>query len=269
MAETDSLEWAASVASGNAQVPEQQSAKRDAREWSADDEEPADLGELDYDYSSISEKISAGLKEKEKGNALFAKGEYEKAWKQYDTCFIHVYTSKEEWIAIGSEGQAAINEYKVPIHLNRGLCRLRKQHLDDALWDFNEALRIDGRNPKALYRKGVVLTKLVERDMSKESTDELWDLDLATGRAKEAREALTQAARLSPNDVNVRNALNELKRVREQLAKHRKKYRADQKELYSTFISNLDKSNRKMSQTEEKAVFEDLPELERVRIDAQ
>lgn len=268
MAETDSLEWSTQATSDRSTIDDKSEAKRDSTEWKPEDEEPADMGELDYDYSSLSEKISAGLREKDKGNALFAKGEYEKAWKQYDTCFIHVFTSKEEWIAIGPEGQAAINNYKVPIHLNRGLCRLRKDHLDDALWDFTEALRIDAQNSKGLYRKGVVLTKIIQRDMAKEGTDQLWDLDVATDRAKEGRDALVQAAKLSPNDVNVRNALKEMKQVREQLAAHRQKYRADQKKLYSTFISNLDKNNRKMSETEEQAIFEDLPELERVRIDS-
>lgn len=268
MAETDSLEWSTPATPDKDGHDDQLGVARDSTEWKPEDEEPADMGELNYDYSSLSEKIGAGLREKEKGNALFAKGEYEKAWKQYDTCFIHVFTSKEEWVAIGPEGQAAINEYKVPIHLNRGLCRLRKDHLDDALWDFNEALRIDAKNPKGLYRKGVVLTKIIQRDMAKEGTDQLWDLDIAVDRAKESREILMEAAKLSPNDVNVRNALNELKRVRDQLARHRQKYRADQKKLYSTFISNLDKNNRKVSEAEEKAIFEDLPELERVRIDS-
>lgn len=51
-------------------------------EWKHEDEEPADYGELDYDYTYVSEKISSGLEEKEKGNKLFAQGKYEEAWKQ-------------------------------------------------------------------------------------------------------------------------------------------------------------------------------------------
>lgn len=262
MAETDNLEWGKQAGS-----EEDGEEKRDVTEWDMKNEEVADMGELDYDYSSVEQKIAAGLKEKEKGNILFQKGEYEKAWKQYDTCFVHVYTSKEEWVAIGPEGRASINNFKVPIHLNRGLCRLRKKHFDNALWDFNEALRIDENNVKGLYRKGLVLTRIIESDMAKEGSDELWDLDVAEGRANEARTVLMKAVKLSPGDINIRNALQDLKTVRDELAEHRKKYRANQKKLYSTFISNLDKENARIREEEEKSVFDDLPQLERVRIE--
>lgn len=246
-------------------------ADSNATEWEvgSDDpaDEPADFSELDYDYSSVQEKIAAGLKEKAKGNALFAKGEYEAAWKQYDRCFVHVYTSKEEWEAIGKQGRADINNFKMPCHLNRGLCRLRKQDLDNALWDFSEALRIDPNNAKGLYRRSVVLIGLIKRDMAKQDTGELWDLDVAEGKAEDARKDLMKAVKLAPNDIGIRKAFDDLKQVRDQLVEHRKKYRADQKKLYSRLISNLDKDNQKLREAEENGLFDDMPRLERLRIE--
>lgn len=241
-------------------------ADSEALEWDASNEEPADMGELDYDYTSVEEKIQAGLLEKEKGNRLFAKGEYEAAWKQYDKCFVHIYTSKEEWAAIGKEGRDAINGFKAPCHLNRGLCRLRKDDWTNALWDFTEALRIQPSNPKGLYRRGLVYIGMIRKDLEKEGTDELWDLDVAEKRAQDAKTDLMKAAKNAPNDAGVRKALEELKEVRGKLAEHRKRYRADQKKLYSTFISNLDRDNQKMREAEEKDIFKDMPELERIRI---
>lgn len=241
-------------------------ASGDGTEWEIENEEPADFSELDYDYSSVQEKISAGLVEKEKGNALFAKGEYEAAWKQYDRCFVHIYTSKEEWEAIGEQGRYSINQFKLPCHLNRGLCRLRKDDLENALWDFSEALRIDPNNVKGRYRRGIVFIGLVRADMAKQDSGELWDLDNAEKKADDARKDLMLAVKLAPNDVAIRNALDELKGVREELAKHRKIYRRNQKKLYSTFISNLDRENQKISEAEEKGLFEDMPKLERIRI---
>lgn len=242
-------------------------AETDACEWDPQNEEPADLSELDYDYSSVEEKISNGLKDKQKGNELFAAGEYEAAWKQYDRCFVNIYTSKEEWSAIGAQGRANINNFKLPCHLNRGLCRLRTDDYENALWDFSEALRIDENNPKGLYRRGLTLIRMIQADMAKEGTDELWDLDVTEERIEEAKKDLMNAVKLVPNDVGVRKALEELKQVREQLKVHKKKYRDDQKKLYSTFITGLDRENQKIREAEEKGLFESMPKLERIRIE--
>lgn len=229
-------------------------------------EEPADLSELDYDYTSVQDKIAAGLREKEKGNTLFAQGKYEAAWKQYDRCFVHVFTSKEEWAAIGSEGRKAINNFRLPCHLNRGLCRLKKNELTDALWDFTEALRIDEHNAKGLFRRGTTLIKMVQAEMAKEGTDQLWDLDEAENKADDAKNDLHKAVRIVPGDLNVRKALDELKQMKQQLVEHRKRYRQQQKKLYSTFVSNLDRDNKKLAEAEED-LCKDMPSLERVYID--
>jgi tetratricopeptide (TPR) repeat protein len=208
----------------------------------------------------------SATKEKEKGNALFAGGEYEAAWKQYDKAFVHIYTSKEEWEAIGPGGRAEINAFKLPCHLNRGLCRLRRDDLDNALWDFSEALRIDGTSAKGHYRRGIVLTRIIRREMAKEASHDNWDLEKAEGRAVEAREDLLTAARAVPTDKSIRVALDDLKTVREELRAHRRAYHSDQKKLYSSFIANLDLDNKRLREAEEKGLLADLPNLERVRI---
>lgn len=241
-------------------------AEGDSTEWEIQNEEPADFSELDYDYSSVQDKITAGLREKAKGNELFAKGEYEEAWKQYDRCFVRIYTSKEEWEAIGAGGRESINRFKLPCHLNRGLCRLRKDDLSNALWDFTEALRIDPENVKGLYRRAVVLIGLIRKDMAKQDTGELWDLDGAEKQADDAKKDLLKAVKFAPNDTGIRQAFEDLKEVREQLSAHRKKYRADQKKLYSRLMSNLDRENQKLTEAEESGMFEDMPRLERLRI---
>lgn len=233
-----------------------------------EDEENADMGELDYDYSSIEEKIGAGIREKEKGNKLFKQGKYEAAWKQYDKCFVHVYTSKEEWSAIGISGRRLVNQFKLPCHLNRGLCRLRRDDLNNALWDFSEALRIDGASVKAKYRKGLTLTRLVEVDLEKEKDkSELWDLDVATQRLNEAKALLNDALKQVPNDVNIRQCLvkcnKEMKPKLNQLAKT---YKQEQKKLYSNLISNLDKDNQRLKDLQDDSVFDDMPKLEKISL---
>jgi tetratricopeptide (TPR) repeat protein len=226
----------------------------------------AQLSKLDYTLTTPSERIANATKEKLKGNDLFKRGEFEAAWKQYDKAFVHIYTSKEEWEAIGPQGRNEINLFKLPCHLNRGLCRLRKDDLDNALWDFSEALRIDGTSAKGHYRRGLVLTRLIQREMAKESAGEHWDMDRAETNAAEAKKDLVFAAKAAPADKSIRDALEELKVVREGLREHRRNYRADQRKLYSSFITNLDKDNTRLQEAEEQGLLADLPPLERVRI---
>jgi tetratricopeptide (TPR) repeat protein len=197
---------------------------------------------------------------------LFKLGEFEAAWKQYDKAFVHIYTSKEEWEVIGQQGRDEINQFKLPCHLNRGLCRLRKDDLDNALWDFSEALRIDSASAKGHYRRGLVLTRLVQREMAKEAEGEHWDLDKALSNADEAKGDLVFAGKAAPADKSIRDAILELRSVREELLEHRRRYRADQRRLYSSFITNLDRDNARITEAEEQGLMADLPPLERVRI---
>jgi hypothetical protein len=225
------------------------------------------LSTLDYAVSTPTERIANASKEKEQGNKLFAAGKYEAAWKQYDKAFVHIYTSKEEWEAIGRSGRDAINLFKLPCHLNRGLCRLRANDgLENALWDFSEALLIDPSSSKGKYRRGLVLTRLVRQEMKKDSKGETWDLDKAERRAADARSDLVAAAKAVPSDKSIRDALDDLKVVRDELRAHRQKYRKDQKELYSSFIANLDKDNARIKEAEEQGLLKDLPPLEKIRI---
>lgn len=239
---------------------------KDAAEYDPANEEPADYGELDYDYTSISDKIAGGTRAKERGNAQYRLGNYEKAWKEYDRAFVHIYTSKEEWEAIGDQWRRAINEFKLPCHLNRGLCRLKKDDLENALWDFSESLRIDENSAKARYRRGVTLTRMVLADLEKEVKKETWNLDKAQERADLAKEDLMKAVKLKPNDKAIRDAIEDVKAVRIRLRGVQRSYEREQKKLFTGLIANLDESNRRKELEEEKQIFKDMPPLERVSI---
>jgi peptidylprolyl isomerase len=98
---------------------------------------------------STSEKIVSSEKEKEKANDLFREGKYEEARKQYDTAFVHVFITKEEWEGFMPEDEKnAITMHKGALHLNRGMCKLKLGKLDDALWDCDEGLKsVSGTEP--------------------------------------------------------------------------------------------------------------------------
>uniref|UniRef100_A0A7S0G530 Peptidylprolyl isomerase n=1 Tax=Rhodosorus marinus TaxID=101924 RepID=A0A7S0G530_9RHOD len=92
-------------------------------------EEGIDSPGFTGEFLSVDEKIRLASIEKDKGNALFKAGKIEKAWKQYDVAFVNVFIGKEEWASLNEEQRHAINAFKCPCHLNRGLCRLKLGHM--------------------------------------------------------------------------------------------------------------------------------------------
>lgn len=71
---------------------------------------------------------------KEEGNALVKKGEHKKAIEKYSQSLKH-------------------NPTEVTTYTNRALCYLSVKQYRDAIRDCDEALTMDGRNIKALYRR--------------------------------------------------------------------------------------------------------------------
>eukprot|EP00179_Madagascaria_erythrocladioides_P022100 CAMPEP_0198331942 /NCGR_PEP_ID=MMETSP1450-20131203/17938_1 /TAXON_ID=753684 ORGANISM="Madagascaria erythrocladiodes, Strain CCMP3234" /NCGR_SAMPLE_ID=MMETSP1450 /ASSEMBLY_ACC=CAM_ASM_001115 /LENGTH=130 /DNA_ID=CAMNT_0044036361 /DNA_START=10 /DNA_END=399 /DNA_ORIENTATION=- len=84
-------------------------------------------------------KLAAAEAEKRRGNSLFAAGDYPGAKAAYDLAFVNIFTSKEEWEHhLTAADKAALNAFKVPLHLNRCIARLRMGELDLAHWDAAE-----------------------------------------------------------------------------------------------------------------------------------
>lgn len=256
----------------DAEAERQSKAQKELQDFEASSDEDgplenADMGELDYDLRTMEHKIARGNKEREAGNKLFKQGKFKEAWKTYDRAFVYIYTSKEEWEAIDSAGRNAINQFKKPCHLNRGLCRMRCGDYKDAHWDFSEALRIDSDDLKGIYRRGLAQLRICQEDVAKEKKGQWWDLDNVEEGCEQARADLYRACRAAPRDLNIREAIKELNALRGQVKIHRKKYNADQRKLYSSFISNLDKDNKKKKEIEDKEIYKDMPDLERIRIE--
>ncbi|XP_068452012.1 mitochondrial import receptor subunit TOM34 [Clinocottus analis] len=78
---------------------------------------------------------------KEEGNALVKKGEHKKAIDKYSQSIKH-------------------NPTEITTYTNRALCYLSVKQYRDAVRDCDEALRIDGSNIKALYRRAQALLEL-------------------------------------------------------------------------------------------------------------
>lgn len=80
---------------------------------------------------------------KEEGNALVKKGEHKKAIEKYSQSL-------------------KLNPAEVTTYTNRALCYLSVKQYRDAVKDCDEALSLDGRNVKALYRRAQAHRELKE-----------------------------------------------------------------------------------------------------------
>ena len=126
------------------------------------------------------DRCSEAMKEKDLGNELFKKGDYEEAKKQYDSGFIHVYIHHDEWKSnmMNDEQRKMINDTKAILHLNRCMCRVKQEKWNDALWDADKAIEYGGKpgNPKAYYRRMVIYTGHFSRELAKEQDGKFWDI---------------------------------------------------------------------------------------------
>eukprot|EP00186_Timspurckia_oligopyrenoides_P002940 CAMPEP_0182450990 /NCGR_PEP_ID=MMETSP1172-20130603/43474_1 /TAXON_ID=708627 /ORGANISM="Timspurckia oligopyrenoides, Strain CCMP3278" /LENGTH=255 /DNA_ID=CAMNT_0024648719 /DNA_START=1501 /DNA_END=2268 /DNA_ORIENTATION=- len=229
-----------------------------------DSESHADYDAVDrsYWYRTTQEKLDAAMIERQKGNDLFREGKYVDAKKAYDSAFVNIFCSKEEWAMLSGEEQSSINAFKAPCHLNRGLVRLKLKELDDALWEFTEALSIDSGNTKGLFRRGCVLIEKCKEEMNKENLKEYWDVDRAQGYLDRARDDLVKACYQAPNDKAIRNEIEELGNVQKQLKEYQKKYKNEQKQLYSQLIANMDAKNDVKNAKSMEKILQNMPPLE-------
>ncbi|TMW55031.1 hypothetical protein Poli38472_013793 [Pythium oligandrum] len=140
---------------------------------------------------------------RDRGSAQFKLKNVEKAVEWYERALYHVDFDEGTWhFEFMDQHRAAVNEVRLPVHLNLAMCYLGDAHqnLEKVIEHANEALVIDPENAKALYRGGKA--------------------HLLTGDLDGARTKLKKAAQKQPNDKNIREALHLLA---EKTAEHRAK----------------------------------------------
>jgi len=151
-----------------------------------DDKEPRTKGE----------KIDAAKKRKHQGAVCFKDGDIEGAalrWTQALGYFESVWDLSEDQ-------KKEINEIKLPCYLNLAMCFLKLKKYEKARDNCTEALKIEGENVKALYRRGQAYYYLKDFE--------------------EAKKDLTLAAKLEPKDNEVKKTL---KLVTDQVAAQKEK----------------------------------------------
>ncbi|KAB5527590.1 hypothetical protein DKX38_021437 [Salix brachista] len=108
------------------------------------------------------EKIEAGGKKKEEGNAWFKAGKYERASRRYEKAakFIEYDSSFTD------EEKQQSKVLKISCKLNNAACKLKLKDYKEAEKLCSKVLELDGRNVKALYRRAQAYIQLVDLDLA-------------------------------------------------------------------------------------------------------
>eukprot|EP00039_Didymoeca_costata_P024774 m.11436 g.11436 ORF g.11436 m.11436 type:complete len:400 (+) comp4440_c0_seq1:38-1237(+) len=148
-----------------------------------------------WDYDNDEERIAGMKTSREAGNVWFKAGKLELAIKRYEGA-IKLVSDKEK-------ASKEINNELLLCYINAAACYLKKGQLTDAIAKCDDALKIDPKNVKGLYRRATA--NLEKGD---------WDV------AKQDFKACLAV------DANNKGAANGLRRVQAKIAEHAKKEKA-------------------------------------------
>ena len=131
-----------------------------------------------------------------KGNEYFKEQRYAQAVRMY-TEAIEVVQSAQGVASLAQH--AAGDEIVKSSLLNRAASNLKLDKPSETNTDCDKVLELDPGSVKALFRKGQALSQMSENAG-----------DLKSGLLKEAKETLRKAARIEPNNKQVRAAFYEV-----------------------------------------------------------
>lgn len=164
---------------------------------------------------SEEEKLEEMRARKQIGNELFKKRRYPAAKKSYDRAVAFFDSPTSD---LDPNVKSKINELLVQCHINLAVCLDRMGDISKVMTHCKKALEIAPSNVKALYRQGCAYLAM----------DDFYN----------ARSTLKHALQLSPNNIDVRKKLKEVKS--KQLAQD-----AADKKLYSNLFGRLSKMEAK------------------------
>ena len=164
--------------------------------------------EADHDTRKLPTKrrMEIVMKNKKEANELFGDKNYRHAAARYAKALTHC----SKFFDLSPDEQKEVNETKLSLYLNIALAYIKLEKLDNALQSCNDALKIDEKNTKALYRRATVLYQKRKFD--------------------DAVKDLVQAEKLAPDDKAV---LKLRKLVDQQLTKQKKKEMAMAKKMFA------------------------------------
>ncbi|GBN90778.1 Peptidyl-prolyl cis-trans isomerase D [Araneus ventricosus] len=165
--------------------------------------------DCELDFKDIDHILWVAEQVKMSGNAFFKKEDYVTANMKYKKALRYL-NKLHEVNEEDTELEKRLNAVVLPCILNSAACKLKLKLYDRALEDCDEALDIESKNPKALYRRGQAFHGKGDYERS------LVDLH--------------EALRLAPNDKSV---ISELAAVRGEM----RAYKAKERKAYAKFFA--------------------------------
>lgn len=156
----------------------------------------ADRGELEQD-----ELLERAQHQKNKGTELFQKGNLEYAVKRYNRAVECLSAMDNTEINLPDSLLQQFKTLRVQCHLNLAACNLKKEDFRNVIIQCNDALEVDGKSVKGLYRRGQGYVKL--------------------GKYDKARADFAKALELEPEN---KAAAKEVRAVDELIKKEKKMY---------------------------------------------
>eukprot|EP00316_Scyphosphaera_apsteinii_P011396 CAMPEP_0119338792 /NCGR_PEP_ID=MMETSP1333-20130426/96914_1 /TAXON_ID=418940 /ORGANISM="Scyphosphaera apsteinii, Strain RCC1455" /LENGTH=707 /DNA_ID=CAMNT_0007350183 /DNA_START=170 /DNA_END=2293 /DNA_ORIENTATION=- len=171
--------------------------------------ERAASGEADEDHDTrklkYPDRLRLVLKNKEEGTELFQGGNFRPAAARYE----HALRHAAKFVDLSPDQRAEVNSTKLSLNLNLAMCWLKitdaDNYLEKAIQSCGDALAIDDKSVKALYRRATALE--LKKDFEAAKAD------------------LQAAAEIAPEDKAVPKLLARVEiQITRQLAKEKKMY---------------------------------------------
>ncbi|CAI5745696.1 unnamed protein product [Peronospora destructor] len=123
----------------------------------AEAERQADGGDEDHDTRKLKkpERMRMVVKNKEEGNELFRDGNYKHAAARY----VKALTHASKFFDLSESDKAEVDAIKLSLYLNLAQCYLKMENYAKAVANCNEALAVDAKSIKALYRRATAYEK--------------------------------------------------------------------------------------------------------------
>lgn len=134
------------------------------------------------------EKLAACDEFRRLGTLFFQHGQYQRAAYHYHKALVYFeYVFPET-----DEENAEHDELKLKVLLNFAACRLKTNHLDDAIHHADQALAMDAASVKALYRRAQALRRKDEFELSLQDISRAIDLSTWASQTQTVDPLLTQ-----------------------------------------------------------------------------
>ena len=184
--------------------------EREAKLGAAEREAEAALNggeEEDHDTRRLPTKrrMEIVMKNKKEATELFSDGNYRHAAARYSKALTHC----TKFFDLSPDEEQEVKDVKLSLHLNIALMYIKLEKLDNAYQSCNDALKLEEKNVKALFRRATVLYNKRKFD--------------------DAMKDLKEAEKLAPDDKAVKK-LRML--VDQQMAKQKKKEKSMAKKMF-------------------------------------